>query len=491
MFTIISPEQAGISSKNVLQLLKIFDEYNFRTHSFIMERGGKIFAEGYYAPFHQDFKHRMYSVSKSFVGVAVGLAEEDGLLSLDDKFVTYFPEYVNEHTTEHLKNLTIREMLTMETAHDKQIWWFGTGCEDRLEVYFRNEAKRAAGTNFEYDSPGSFMLGALVERLTGKPFLEYLKERFLVKGGFSVDSYCLKCPGGHSFGDSGIMCTSRDLLVFARFVMNGGVIDGERYMNEAFLTEATKKQVCNNPNGRVGYGNYGYGYQIWKAPNDGFAFVGMGDQFAICDREKDFIFIINSDNQGYSPTTRTILYHELYRTIVNQLGAPLAEDTEAKAELDTYISNLKLFSLKGATTSSFAEALNGRTYLLEENPMGIEYMTFALEGDKGLLTYKNAKGVKELPFGFGHNEFGKFPEEDYSDMITTIPEKGNQYACAVSADWSEERKLRMNVQIIDKYFGNFCIECGFKGDEIGVYMLKTAEAFLGEYQGFAAGRLQK
>lgn len=490
-FCKISPEKAGISSKKVLKFLQILDRYHFCTHSFIMARGQNIFAEGYYAPFHPDFKHRMYSVSKSFVAVAVGLAAEDGLLSLEDKFVRFFSEYINENTNEKLQNMTIREMLTMETSQTDQVNWFTSGTDDRAEVYFRTPAKRVSGTTWEYDSSGSYMLGAVVEKLTGKPFLEYLKERFLVKGGFSADAYCLKCPGKYSWGDSGVMCTSRDLLVFARFVMDGGTIDGVRYMNGEFLAEAVRKQVSNGHDGAVAYNSYGYGYQIWKAPNDGFAFVGMGDQFAICDREKDFIFIINSDNQGHSPANRAILYHELYQTIVDNLGEPLEEDAEAAGQLQAYIDGLKLFSLGESTTSPFAEELNGRTYRLETNPMGIEYVHFELEGGKGILTYKNAQGVKELPFGFGYNEFGKFPQEDYSDLVGTVPEKGNRYDCAVSADWPEEKKLRIKVQIIDKYFGNASMEFGFKEDMVGIYMTKNAEAFLEEYQGYAAGQLER
>lgn len=489
MFQHISPEKAGISSKKVLEFLKILDDYNFATHSFIMARGQNIFAEGYYAPFHKDYQHRMYSVSKSFVGVAIGLAVEEGLLSLDDKFVKFFPEYVSEDTSEMLTDMTIRELLVMQTCTVNQPKWFYRGLADRCEAYFKTPIGRVAGTTWCYDSPGSFMLCCIVEKLTGKPFLEYLKEKFLLQAGFSADAYCLKCPGGHSFGDSGIMCTARDVLAFARFVMDGGTIDGVRYMNAEYLAEATKKQVSNSHGGAYADGCYGYGYQIWKAPNDGFAFVGMGDQFVICDREKDFIFVINSDNQGAGDVTRAILYHELYRTIVNNLDAPLQENEQAFGELQDYISDLKLFSLKGSTYSPLVEKINGRTFALDKNPMEIEWVRLDFDGDKGVLAYQNAQGEKSLHFGMGYNEFSKFPQTGYADMVASVPEAGHMYDCAVSADWPETEKLRIKVQIIDKYFGNLSIEFGFKGDKVGICMMKNAEAFLDEYQGYANGKM--
>lgn len=487
MFKKVSPESAGISSRNVLHFIKTLDKYNLCTHSFILARGHEIFAEGYYAPFHKDFKHRMYSISKSFVSIAIGLAVEDGLISLEDKMVKYFPEYLNEHTNEYLLNMTIREMLTMETCKGKFTDWFECGTQDRCEVYFREPADRISGTTWKYDSAGSFMMNVIVEKVTGKPFLEYLKERFLVRGGFSEDAYCLTCPGGHSFGDSGVMCTARDLLIFARFIMDGGKIDGVRYMNEEYLIEATKKQVSNGHDGFLEYNSYGYGYQIWKTPNDGFAFIGMGDQFAICDREKDFIFIINSDNQGHKMGARAILYHALYEKIIDCLGEPLEEDPTNEAILEEYCAQLKLFALTENADNSFKEQINGKMYVLAKNRMGMEYVRFSFEGNKGILIYKNEQGVKELPFGLGYNEFSQFPQEGYSDLIATISEPGHKYDCAVSADWPEEKKLRLKIQIIDKYFAQASMEFSFKEDSIGIFMAKTAEAFMEEYQGFANG----
>lgn len=487
MFKIITPEKAGISSKYVLKFIKSLEKNNLCTHSFIMARGDNIFAEGYYAPFHKDFKHRMYSISKSFVGIAVGLAIEDGLLSLDDKMIKYFPEYITEDTNKLLLEMTIRDMLTMQTCVVIHKKWFYQNFDDRIEAYFKAEIGKESGTSWNYDSPASFMLCCIVEKLTGKSFLDYLKDKFLNKAGFSKDSYCLKCPGGHSFGDSGIICTAKDLLVFARFVMNGGKINGISYMNEEFIKEATKKQVSNSHGGEYSNGAYGYGYQIWKAPNDGFAFIGMGDQYVICDPKKDFVFIINSDNQGMGDFSRSIIYHELYETIINNLNESQEEDYEAYNELNDYICNLKLFSLKDNINNPFMEMMNGHTYKLDNNPMNIEWIRLDFNKNKGILSYKNKQGEKSISFGFGYNEFMKFPQSDYSDMIASLPSENNMYDCAISADWPEPNKLRIKVQIIDKYLGNLNIELGFKGNVVGITMIKNAEAFLDEYQGYAIG----
>ena len=89
-----------------------------------------------------------------------------------------------------------------------------------------------------------------------------------------------------------------------------------------------------------------------------------------------------------------------------------------------------------------------------------------------------------MPFGFGHNVFAQFPEEGYSDMVGNEIAPGHTYRAAFSADWPEEQKLRIRVQIIDNYFANLAIVFGFHdGKNVSVRMTKVAENFLNEYNG--------
>ena len=122
--------------------------------------------------------------------------------------------------------------------------------------------------------------------------------------------------------------------------------------------------------------------------------------------------------------------------------------------------------------------------------MGITKFRIDLSGDTGTLYYTNAQGDKELKFGFGHNEFQKFPQEGYSDMVGGNDCPGNLYDCAVSADWLEDRKLHLKVQVIDKYFGILDMAFSFKDNRVTVLMEKTAENFFLEYCGYASGRAE-
>ena len=97
MFNKVTPENVGISSKYVSQFINTLNERSLATHSIILARGKSIFAESYWAPFDKDFCHRMYSQTKSYVGVAVGILVGEGLLKLNDKIADYFPEKIDRN----------------------------------------------------------------------------------------------------------------------------------------------------------------------------------------------------------------------------------------------------------------------------------------------------------------------------------------------------------------------------------------------------------
>jgi len=490
-----TPESVGISSEKILQYIDILEKSNLNNHDLIIAKGDTIIFEKYWAPFHKDFYHRMYSVSKSFVSLAVGFAEQDGLLNLDDPISKYFPKEMENQTDENMRSQTIRHMLMMSTAKTPTSWFAAKTDErykdDRVKFYFSNSnpQSRPSGTIFQYDSTGSFVLGALVERLTGKRFMEYLREKMFRKIGVSEDARCMTCPGGHSWGDSAVLCTSLDLLKVARFVLNKGKWNGEQILNEKYCIDASSLQIQNNHKGNITLSRHGYGYLIWRTRNNSFFFFGMGSQFAVCSPDSDMIMVYNGDNQGIEETSNDIIFDNYFDLIESTAqDAPLPENEAAYQALSERTANLKLSVANGQFFSPTAETVSGVCYAMNDNPMGITELQLDFDGSKGILKYTNEQGYKELSFGLGHNEFGDFPEEGYSDEIGSVAVPGHKYHCAASAAWIEESKLRIKVQIIDKYFGILDIIIGFRDDVLGLYMDKTAEDFLWNYVGFAGGK---
>lgn len=489
MFNTITPEQAGISSKAVSKFLRKLEERGLYTHGVLMMRGDDIFSEFYYAPFRKDTIHRMYSQTKSFAGIAIGLLEEEGKLSLDDTLASFFPEKIHGELNPWLASQTVRQTLMMETTGHTASWFTDPTAQDRTEHYFRTiNSTHPAGTFWEYDSPGSQVLCALAEKLSGKPMLEYLKEKLFNHMGTFQTAKILKIPNGDSFGDSAMLCTLRDMASFGRLLMKGGVHQGKRLMNESYIKAATSRLVDNDESGFGEHFHQGYGYQIWQAPRGGFAFVGMGNQCTVCLPDLDFLFTIVSDNQGYlnGSGPYSLILAALYDFIVDELqDAPLPEDPENYRAYLALSQNLQLKHLPGDTDSPFATSIDGVTYLCEDNPMGIREFSLRFAPDHtGEFHYTNAQGKKVIPFGLGKNVFGDFPQLGYSQEYCCVPTSdGSMYRCAASAAWREEKKLLLKVQIIDAYLGNFVAIFSFRDNGATVRMCKTAEAFLNEYHG--------
>ncbi len=479
----ITPEKAGISSSAVNEYLKILEGCGLSTHSLILAKGNDIFFEHYWAPFNENFLHRQYSVTKSFVSIAIGFCEQDGLIRLDDKICDYFTEYSQTDYSEQ----TIRDMLMMATIKSDSNW-FAAKTDDRVKTYFTKSgiANKGNGMLYEYDSSGSFVLCALVEIVTGKKFVDYLRQKLFDKIGVSEEAYCLECPGGHSWGDSALLCTTRDLFKVARFVLNKGKWNGEQILNENYLTQACSKQIDNNIQGLNKFDKQGYGYQFWMTYDNSFFFNGMGCQLAVCVPDKDLILVINSDNQIDDAWAKSVIMENFFRLIARPMssGGELCENVTAHQALNDYASTLKLSYAKGEIKSEFENQVNGKSFDLCKNPMGIETFSLEFKDGVGYMHYRNCQGNKTIKFGMGHNVFDKFPQSGYSDKVGSVPTKNHYYDYAASACWIEPQKLFIKVQIIDKYLGSLNIILSFKKNKCVVQMIKAAENFLNEYQGY-------
>jgi len=467
-----TPQQAGVSEEVISRFMATLRKHEINLHSVLMMKGEDLFYERYWAPFDADTPHRMYSVTKSFVSIAIGCLLDEGKLSLDDPIIRYFPDKLPAEIHPFLRAQTIRDMLTMRTCFVGSNW-FTPDVKDRCAFYFAQAPAKPAGTVFDYDSTGSYILGVLAERLSGMPLLDYLKLKVLDHIGGFENAHMLKTPDGTAWGDSALLCTPRAMLRFARFVMNMGVWEGKRFLSESYLREAVLPWAQTDLECRKTYDGWGYGYQIWRSEGNSFSFHGMGAQYAICVPEKDFIFICTGDNQYNRPLAAPIIFKTVFEQLIGK-DSPIPEETYT------------LPTAHGVADSPFAGKISGAEFICEKNPMGIKRFRLDLSGEKCCIEYENAQGNKQLYFGMKDNDFGLFPQLGYSDEYGNVHDITDfKYRCASSAGWIAERTLQIRVQIIDRYFGSVVMTFAFKDENIvGVRMIKVAEDFLNEYDGW-------
>ncbi len=314
-FAKIQPSEAGVPCASISRFFDELEALPFDIHSVIMIRGGKIFLERYYAPYERDTLHRMYSVTKSLVGLAILCLADEGKVDLDTSITSYFPEYPTEY--KDIKDTTIRNMLMMRTAH-KRTTYKADLSSDWVKSFFITEPTQIPGTVFSYDTSSSHTLGALVEKITGMELLDYLRIKFLDKIGFSKSAYCLKDPFGVSIGGSGLMATSLDVAKVAQLVINKGMENGERLINPELVTLAVSNLSPTDTHCKHTDEQQGYGMQFWRTRNNGFMLYGLGGQMAICLPDKDFIFVVTADAGEYKDGTqmiRDIFWNEIYNSI--------------------------------------------------------------------------------------------------------------------------------------------------------------------------------
>ncbi|MBE5761695.1 MAG: serine hydrolase [Clostridiales bacterium] len=472
------PEEAGVPSSALLAFHESLKKSGLCLHATMILRHGKIVHEAYWKPIDENFRHRIYSCSKSVTSIAVGKLVTEGRVRITDKISDYFKDLLPENPNRYVLSATIRDCLMMSSMNNENSYKGGGGegrqYRDWIWSFFNSNANHMPGAFFLYDTAATTVLCALVERLTGKTFLEYLRPEFDIMG-ISPKIDCVKTPDGIAWGGSGVRVTMRDYGRLALLALNRGAWEGKQLIDHQYMLEATTRQIDN--------GSYGYGYQFWMDRDNGFWFNGMGSQFAFCYPERDLIICFHADTQG-SPAQPIIdAKNALFDSI---LDSALPADEKAFAELKEFTSDLNIVCQTGELSSTRENEFFQKKYVMDKNPMGIKWMEFTVESGVGVWKYENEQGVCRVEFGFGKNVLGKFPQENYYYDQIGVP-SGYRYDCAHSAAWVEPHKLVIRGWLIDRYLGNYRAEFSFIDDTVSVIMTKTAEWFLEEYQGIACG----
>lgn len=495
-----TPESTGIKSSSISRFLVRLAEKQVPMHSVLLLHKDTLIAEGYYKPYTKDTLHRMFSISKSFTAIAIGLLEAEGKLSLSDPICNFFPEYVSEDTHPWIHEMTIRDMLMMRTCHAATTYKVNMQ-SNWVESFFTVPPTHPAGKFFHYDTSSAHTLCALVERLSGMDMLSYLKEK-LAPLGLSEESYMLKDPFGISLGGSGLVAKPMDLLKFGYLIMHEGAVpascitdastssknltisdaDTLQLVPASYLRDATSNLTPTVATAPLPSESCGYGYQIWQNEKGGYVCYGMGGQFIIFLPKYDLICVTTADTQGMAGGNQ-LIYDALYEEILPYISdAPLAESPSEYEHLCQQLNNLAIAPLANTLTISDCQRFSGKEYTLLDNKNGFSKLSVefiesqtndSLGVTKGILHYTLYNQECELHFGFNHLELGNFP--------------GYDMKYAASAEWISHDILYIRAHIIDEYLGSVRFELTFGENDVTVFFKKVEESLFNEYNGHLYG----
>lgn len=486
-FPVCTPESAGIPSAAVERYLRAVTAKNMYMHGLMIVRGGKCLHETYWKPFDETFPHRLYSCSKSFVAVAVGLAIEQGYFTLESRCIDFFPEYLPEKVPPYLQQMTVRDLLRMASCWTKGAN-YSPKDNDWIRTFFTDEVSHVPGAVFNYCTSGTTMLCAIIQRTTGRDFMALLRPVF-DEIGIAQDAFCVQAPAGENghfeWGGSGVVMTMRDFAKFANLCMHTGEHEGKQLLPRAYMQQATSSQIDNSLTGAHEDEMQGYGYQFWMTTHGGFAFYGMGGQYALCLPEKDLL-LVTTGYEELQKTDRLELFRAFWREILPHVSdAPLPENPAAQKSLAAWSAGVALPHAPGEAHCPMEETVHKKLYIMDENPMGLKKMRFSFRGESVLWEYENATGEHALSIGLGENIEQAFPERYCDIQINRRAPKG--YRCFASAGWTSADTLALHVHVADVYLGQLRMKFCFKGDSVTLLGYKHAEWFMDEFSGFASG----
>ncbi|WP_143342042.1 serine hydrolase domain-containing protein [Deinococcus indicus] len=326
----VLPESQGLPSGAVLAWLDALAADGLELHGFTLRRADRVVAGGHWFPYGPERVHHVYSLSKAFAAAGVGLLVQEGRLGVEDRVVDLFPDALPPVVGEHLRAMRVEDLLTMRTGHAADVTdaLVATGDGDWAAAFLAQPVAFRPGTHFVYNSGASFLLSALVQRVTGETLLDFLTPRLLEPLGVRGARWVSNAEGVN-LGGWGLHLRTEDVARFGQLLLNRGAWQGQEVLAPAWVDAMRAAHVPpgTNPGDEISDWAQGYGYQLWRCRHGAYRADGAFGQFCVVLPEQDMVLAVTAgvgDMQG-------VLDHTWTHLLGNAQSSPLplGADTEA------------------------------------------------------------------------------------------------------------------------------------------------------------------
>ncbi len=375
-----APEKQGVSSTALLGFIAEAEAKIDALHSVMIVRHGSVIAEGWWAPYAAEEPHQMFSLSKSFTSTAVGLAVADGKLNVEDLVLKFFPDEAPEKPSANLRAMRVRDLLTMSTGHhneDLQNFPYG-GEENVVKKFLSLQVTHKPGTFFVYNTPATYMLSAIVQKVTGQSVLEYLRPRLFDPLGIANPTWEAS-KQGVSMGGFGLSIRTEDIAKFGQLYLQRGQWNGKQLVPAAWTETATSRWMSNGSNPASDW-DQGYGFQFWRCRNGAFRGDGAHGQFCIVMPEHDTVIAITAGTRDLQGVLN-VVWAKILPALQNKSALPA--DAAAQAKLKAKLAGLSLKHPVAVAIPPLAQEIAGRRYVFPANPLGIESVALAPSAEGG------------------------------------------------------------------------------------------------------------
>lgn len=265
---------------------------------------GKLVLEHYVPPYTREYRHVTFSMSKSVVSMAVGIAEAKGILSVKDKLCEIFTEHSGIFMKKNIKEITIENLLTMTSGvkFDELSSYFSY---DWCKAFMGSDTSFEPGTSFSYNSINTYMLAAAITRKSGMTVMDFLKENLFNPLAIH-DITWDKCPIGIEKGGWGMKLSLTGMLKFGQLYLNKGVwnVNGKdvQILSRKWVEDSIKCHFAIKDKEYI----RGYGYSIWLLSDGSYLFNGIFGQNVYINPKRNMVLATTASAYEFFPDGKLI-----------------------------------------------------------------------------------------------------------------------------------------------------------------------------------------
>lgn len=462
-----TPEQQGVSSQAIINFLDSAAVDRNEFHSFMFVRHGKVIAEGWWNPYRADLKHTMYSCSKSFTATAVGFAVDENKLKVTDKVVSFFPDQLPDTVGTYLRELTVRDLLTMSVGQEPDPTGTVVGDTNWVRSFLALPITHKPGTRFLYNSMATYMLSAIVQKVTGERVFDYLTPRLFKPLGIQGADWETDNKGINT-GGWGLRVKTEDMAKFGQLFLQEGKWKRKRVLPKSWVKEASTVKIVQHPDypqekRDSSDWEQGYCYQMWRSKNNAYRGDGAFGQYILVMPDQDAVIAITSE----TPDMQSILNNVWHHLLPAMQKKKMKPNESLVQELHTQLNSLVLPIPGNSNTSDQIEQISGKVYNVEENDKKVRSVSFDFNNDVCTLNMKNdtaSYSISFTPLRWMEGETerpGPYLVARAQSALKGLP----PFKVAGEYNWRDDNKLELVLRYIESPHTE-TITCQFEDNKL-------------------------
>jgi CubicO group peptidase (beta-lactamase class C family) len=423
-----APADLDVDSARIIDFLDAVETSGLDLHSLMILRHGAVVAEGWWAPYRRDDIQLLYSLSKTFLAMAVGIAIGEGRLRAEDLVADLLPHLVPDPLPHHLRRLRVRHLLSMSSGHrDETLLRIVGPGQDPVRNFLALAPEEPAGSVFAYNQGNSLTLSQIITTLTGQRLLDYLRPRLLDPLGITQAEW-LPAGSGIDQGFSGLHVSTEAVAKLGQLVLQYGRWQDAQLVPAEFVAECRRPQVGNSRQGISPDWQQGYGYQMWMCQHGAQRGDGAYGQLAVVLPDADAVIAC----------TAQVINMQAELDLVWQHLLPAFRDARPAGKADEELAG----RLEHLSTPAVAAAAGGPDHPVElsatsaSGPFASRVEGIRVEpldaGSRLLITVDGSRHVFEVPAG-------RWCDGVLPGLHTPFPD------VSVSAGWTSADEYRAEV----------------------------------------------